>query len=130
MSGALLFAIAIYLLMVAAFFLAKWRSFHVPVMIATILFDLLMPVYLVLTNDWYKRLIEQEEIFSFMIWMHFMLVLTLYALYGLQIMTVKKMINGDLVARQEHRTQGVGLLITRGLVILSAAMLIDPTGAE
>ncbi len=130
MSGALLFAIATYALMVMAFFLAKWRSFHMPVMVATILFDLLMPIYLVLTHDWYKRLIEQEEIFSFMIWMHFMLVLTLYALYGLQIMTVKKMINGDVVARKEHRTQGVGILIARGLVILSAAMLIDPTGAE
>lgn len=130
MSGALLFAIATYALMVMAFFLAKWRYFHMPVMIATILFDLLIPFYLVLTNDWYKRLIEQEEIFSFMIWMHFILVLTLYALYGLQIMTIKKMINGDVVARQEHRTQGMGVLIARGLVILSAAMLIDPTGAE
>ncbi len=130
MSGALLFAIATYALMVMAFFLAKWRYFHMPVMITTILFDLLIPFYLVLTNDWYKRLIEQEEIFSFMIWMHFILVLTLYALYGLQIMTIKKMINGDVVARQEHRTQGMGVLIARGLVILSAAMLIDPTGAE
>ncbi len=130
MSEALLFAIVIYLLMVLAFFLAKWRFFHVPVMVLAILFDLLIPVYLILTKDWYKRLIEQEEIFSFMIWMHFILVLTLYALYGLQIMTIKKMINGDEVARKEHRTQGVGILIARGLVILSAAMLIDPTGAE
>lgn len=130
MSGALLFGIATYALMVAAFFLARWRSFHMPVMMGTILFDLLMPFYLVLTNDWYKRLIEQEEIFSFMIWMHFILVLTLYALYGLQIMTVKKMVNGDPVARKEHRSQGLGILIARGLVILSAAMLIDPTGAE
>jgi hypothetical protein len=130
MSGPLLFGIATYALMVAAFFLPRQRSFHVPVMAATILFDLLMPFYLVLTNDWYKRLIEQEEIFSFMIWMHFILVLTLYALYGLQVMTVKKMVNGDMEARKEHRTQGVGILIARGLVILSAAMLIDPSGAE
>lgn len=130
MSEALLFGIAIYLLMVMAFFLARWRTFHVPVMVATILFDLLVPVYLILTKDWYKRLIEQEEIFSFMIWMHFILVLTLYALYGLQLMTVKKMVNGDAVARKEHRTQGIGILIVRGLVILSAAMLIDPTGTE
>lgn len=130
MSAPLLFGIATYALMVAAFFLARRRSFHMPVMLGTVLFDLLMPFYLVLTNDWYKRLIEQEEIFSFMIWMHFILVLTLYALYGLQIMTVKKMINGDAVARKEHRTQGGGILIARGLVILSAAMLIDPSGAE
>jgi hypothetical protein len=129
-SIALLFGIATYAFMVAAFFMPKQRSFHVPVMMGTVLFDLLMPFYLFLTQDWYKRLIEQEEIFSFMIWMHFILVLTLYALYGLQIMTVKKMVNGDEVARKEHRTQGLGILIARGLVILSAAMLIDPTAAE
>lgn len=130
MSGPLLFAIASYALMVAAFFLAKRRIFHMPVMIGTVLFDLLMPFYLVFTQDWYKRLIEQEEIFSFMIWMHFILILTLYALYGLQIMTIKKMVNGDQVAREEHRSQGVGILIARGLVILSAAMLVEPPDAE
>jgi len=130
MSGALLFGITTYALMVVAFFMAKRRTLHMPVMIVAVLFDLLIPFYLVLTNDWYKRLIAQEEIFSFMIWMHFILVLTLYALYGLQIMTIKKMVNGDEAARKEHRTQGLGILIARGLVILSAAMLIDPAGAE
>ena len=129
MSGALLFGIATYALMVTAFFFAKRRTLHMPVMMGAVLFDLLIPFYLVLTHDWYKRLIEQEEIFSFMIWMHFILVLTLYALYGLQIMTIKKMVNGDEAARKEHRTQGQGILIARGLVILSAAMLIDPTAA-
>jgi len=129
MSGALLFGIATYALMVAAFFTAKQRALHMPVMMGAVLFDLLIPIYLVLTHDWYKRLIEQEEIFSFMIWMHFILVLTLYALYGLQIMTIRRMVNGDEPARKEHRTQGLGILIARGLVILSAAMLIDPTGA-
>ena len=126
MSEALIFAVITYLLMVMAFFLAKSRAIHIPVMAGCILFDLLMPVYLILTKDWYKRLIEQEELFSFMIWMHFILVLTLYALYGLQIMTVKKMIAGDKVAREEHRSQGKGILIARGLVVLSALMLIEP----
>ena len=127
LSASLLFVAASYLVMVWAFFWAKKRSFHVPVMVSVILIDLLIPVYLVLTKDFYKRLIEQEEIFSFMIWMHFILVLVLYALYFLQILTVKKMLNGDMEARAEHKSQGKGILVARGLVILSAAMLIEPS---
>ena len=130
MSGSLLVGIATYFLMVAAFVLPRVRSFHMPVMVGTILFDLFIPVYLILTHDWYKRLIDQGEILSFMVWMHFILVLTLYALYGVQIMTVKKVLSGDLEARKEHRTQGKGILIARALVILSAAMLLDPSGAQ
>ncbi len=127
MSEGLIFAIATYLLMVVAFFVPTKRKFHMPVMAGTIVFDtLILPIYLIATKDWYKRLIEQEEIFSFMIWMHFILVLTLYALYVLQIMTVKKMLAGDEVARKEHHTQGKGILIARGLVVLSAFMLIEP----
>ncbi len=126
MSELLIVAIISYVLMVMAFFLARRRVIHVPIMAGSMLFDLMVPVYLILTKDWYKRLIEQEEIFSFMIWMHFILVLTLYALYGLQVMTVKKMIAGDEVARKEHHTQGKGILIARGLVVLSALMLIEP----
>lgn len=130
MSGPLWFALATYALMVIAFYMPRRRNFHMPVMISIMIFDLLIPFYLVLTNDWYKRLIVQEEIFSFMIWMHFILVLTLYALYGLQVMTIKKMVNGDEIARNEHRNQGKGILIARALVILSAAMLIDPDGGQ
>lgn len=130
MSGALLFGIGTYALMVAAFLLHKYRGFHVPVMLGTMLFDLLIPFYLVLTNDWYKRLIEQEEIFSFMVWMHFILVLILYALYGVQIMTVKRMVDGDSEARMAHHSQGKGILIARALVIVSAAMLLDPSSSN
>lgn len=126
MSEALIFGVVTYLLMVVAFFIPKKRYFHMPVMAGSMAFDLLIPIYLYLTKDWYKRLIEQEEIFSFMIWMHFILVLTLYALYFLQILTVKKMLAGDATARQEHHSQGKGILIARGLVVLSALMLIEP----
>ena len=126
MSEALVFGVVTYLLMVMAFFMPKKRAIHIPIMAGSMAFDLMMPFYLFMTRDWYKRLIEQEEIFSFMIWMHFILVLTLYALYALQILTVKKMLAGETVAREEHRTQGKGILIARGLVVLSALMLIEP----
>ncbi len=126
LSGSLIFVAGTYLLMVLAFFWAKKRIIHVPVMASIMLLDILFPVYLIMTKDFYKRLIEQEEIFSFMIWTHFILVLVLYALYILQILTIKKMINGDQQARIEHRSQGKGILIARGLMILSAAMLIEP----
>ncbi len=127
MSEGLILAAVTYLLVVIAFFMPHKRAFHMPVMAGTMVFDVLvLPIYLILTKDWYKRLIEQEEIFSFMIWMHFILVLTLYALYVLQIMTVKKMLAGDETARKEHRNQGKGILIARGLVVLSAFMLIEP----
>jgi len=125
-SEALLFAFASYAVMIWAFFWAKNRFFHVPVMVAVMLIDVLFPVYLVLTKDWYRRLIEQGEILSFMIWMHFILVLVLYALYFLQFQTARKLLSGDESARAEHRNQGKGILIARGLVILSAAMLIEP----
>lgn len=126
METTLIVAIVTYLLMVAAFFQSQRRAFHIPVMAGIMLIDVLFPVYLVLNRDWYKRLIEQEEIFSFMIWMHFMLVLTLYALYVLQLLAARRLLKGDMTARKDHRSQGVGILIVRGLVVLSAALLIQP----
>ncbi len=125
-SGSLLFVIATYILMIWAFYGSKTRAFHMPVMASIIAIDVFFPVYLVLTKDWYRRLIEQEEILSFMIWMHFILVLVLYALYFLQILSVRNMLRGDENARAEHRNQGKGILIARGLVILSSSMLIEP----
>lgn len=112
--------------MVCAFFWAKQRLIHMSVMVSVMLIDIGFPVYLVMTKDWYRRLIEQGEILSFMIWMHFILVLVLYALYFLQIQSARKLLRGDEEARNEHRNQGKGILIARGLVILSAAMLFEP----
>ncbi|HHM06234.1 MAG TPA: hypothetical protein ENJ19_10935 [Gammaproteobacteria bacterium] len=120
-------AVVTFILMVVAFYLPRRRWFHMPVMIGVILFDVLMPVYLYLTRDWYQRLIEQEEIFMFSIWMHFGLVLTLYALYVLQIMTARKILAGDAAARTDHHWQGKAILLVRALVILTAATLLEPT---
>ncbi len=129
LEATLIFAIITYIIMLAAYKLNHLRKFHMPVMVTVVIIDMLFPIYLVLNKDWYRRLIEQEEILSFMIWMHFILVLTLYALYVLQVMTARKMLKGEGdadVVRQEHRVQGKGILIARALVILSAAMLIEP----
>jgi len=112
--------------MVWAFLWGKRRYFHIPVMVSLMLIDFAFPVYLVLNKDWYGRLIEHGEILSFMIWMHLILVLVLYALYVLQIFTAIKLFKGDNSVRADHRSQGKGILIARALMILSAAMLIEP----
>ncbi len=126
MADSMIFVLVTYAVMLAAFFWAKHRALHIGVMGTIMLIDLAFPVWLVFNRDWYKRLIEQEEILSFMIWMHFMLVLALYALYVMQIMAGRRLLKGEGEVRSDHRTQGIGVLIVRGVVILSAFMLIDP----
>lgn len=126
METSLIVAIGSYFVMLFAFYMRQWRVVHMPLMASVIVLDLMFPIYLVLNRDWYKRLIEQEEIFSFMIWMHLILIITLYALYALQIATARKMLQGDMSAKSGHRSQGIGILVVRGLVVLSAALLIEP----
>ena len=97
--GTVWFVLATYVLMIAAYYYSRYRWFHVPVMVLIIIADLLFPFYLYLTHDWYKRLIVHEQIFSFLIWMHFGLILTLYALYFLQIQTARRIFGGNQGAR-------------------------------
>ncbi|NOX28011.1 MAG: hypothetical protein GXP21_07490 [Gammaproteobacteria bacterium] len=126
-SGPVLVSIATYLLMLVAY---RYRSklwFHIPVMSAIIVYDICMPFYLYSTRDWYRRLIEQEEIFSMMIWTHVMLLITLYVLYALQVIAGRQLLKGNNnEAREDHAAQGKGILIARALVILSAMMLVEP----
>lgn len=119
-------ALLSYLLMLAAYFLHRWRWFHVPVMLAIVAFDLGMPFYLYLHRHWWRRLIEHQEILSFGIWMHFGLLITLYVLYALQILTARKILQGDASARVDHHGQGKALLLVRGLVIVTGAILANP----
>ena len=128
--GTVWFVLATYLLMIVAYFYARYRWFHVPVMATIIGIDILFPFYLYLTHDWYKRLIVHEEIFSFLIWMHFGLILTLYALYILQIQTARKIFAGDNAARGEHHSQAKAILLVRGLVIATALLLVDPESVK
>src|SRR3569623_1919127 len=119
-------ALATYGLMIAAFYLARYRRMHVAVMAAINVFDLCMPFYLYLIRDWFHRLIEREEIFSFLICMHLGLVISLYALYVMQILAGLKLLNGANEARPEHRGQAKAILLVRGLVLATAALLVDP----
>jgi len=124
--GTVWFVLATYLLMLAAYRYSHYRWFHVPVMVIISLVDLAFPFYLYLTHDWYRRLIVHQEIFSFLIWMHFGLVMTLYALYFLQVQTARRIFAGNIESRGEHRNQAHAILLVRGLVIISALMLVDP----
>ncbi len=119
-------ALVSFVIMWVAMRFAHVRAFHVPVMILTILFDLLMPVYLYLNRDWYERLIEQEDIFSFLVWMHLGLVITLFFLYALQVGTGRRLLKGEGEARESHRGNARAILGTRALVILTGALLYTP----
>ena len=114
-----------YILMVAAFYLHRIKSFHVPVMILIILFDMFMPVYLYTTRDWKTRLIDDGDIFSFGVWMHFGLLIALFVLYTIQILAGRKLLQGDQSGRAEHRNVAKGILAVRALVILTGALLVQ-----
>jgi len=139
MTGPIIAAVLTYLLMLVAF---KWhhlRRFHMSVMIFIICFDVAMPFYLVATRDWKTRLIDNGDILSFGVWMHFGLIITLYVLYVIQIQTVLKMLRWPkqeidpetlAAAHRDHRAQGMGILLARGLVIATGAILADPVSDE
>jgi len=138
MTGPILFALLTYLLMLGAFFWHRMRRFHISVMMAIIAFDVAMPFYLVSTRDWKTRLIDDGDILSFGVWMHFGLLVTLYVLYVIQVQTALKMLRAPKqemdaesreVIRKEHRAQGLGILLARGLVIATGAILADPVAA-
>lgn len=128
-AATILVALGTYGLMILAFYLARYRRLHIAIMAGIIIFDLLMPFYLYMNRDWYHRLIEREEIFSFLIWMHLGLVITLYGLYVMQIHAGRSIIRGKSGARTEHRGQAKAILLVRGLVLATAALLVDPQHA-
>lgn len=118
-----------YLLMLAAYFLPRRRLLHIPAMVSVILFDVGMPFYLYTHRNWWHRLIEQQDILSFLVWMHFGLIITMYSLYVAQIYTARKLLKGDPDARGVHHSQGKAILVARGLVIVTGAILYSPTSA-
>jgi hypothetical protein len=119
-------ALLTHVLMLAAYYLPRHRFIHVPVMIAVISFDIGVPIYLYTHRDWWHRLIEQQELMSFLVWMHLGLLVTLYVLYAMQGLTAHKLLRGKGDARPDHRLQGTGLLVVRGLAILTGAILATP----
>jgi hypothetical protein len=125
MTEAVWAALATYFVMLIAFWQSRRRAVHMPLMAGLILFDLCMPFYLYATRDWYKRLIEHGDITSFGVWMHLGLVLTLYVLYAFQVLSVRGVLAGHTEARDAHRGQAKALLLVRGLVVLTGALLAE-----
>jgi len=117
-------ATASFILMVIAYKLYRFRKFHISVMISCMAFDVAMPFYLYLNRDWYGRLIEGGEILNFLLWMHIGLVITVYALYVMQIIEGKKLLKGN-GNRENHRAQANGLLLARALMIFCGALLYE-----
>lgn len=135
MAGPFYAASLMLVLMLAAMYWHRWRRFHITVMVLAILFDLAMPFYLVMTRDWGTRLIDDGDILSFGVWMHFGLIVTLYVLYVIQVQTALKILRASKQAvdaesleatHREHRAQGMGILLARTLVIVTGAILADP----
>jgi len=116
----------VFTLMLIAYKIPHKRAVHIPIMSTAIVFDLAMPFYLYLNRDWKERLIDGGEIFSFLIWMHLGLVLTLYALYFLQVKEGLRILKGKKRARESHRSQAKGILLTRFLVLFTGAILYEP----
>ena len=116
-----------FVVMLTAYFLRQHRCWHVPLMGGVMIFDVFFPIYLYMTHDWVHRLIDQEELFSFAIWSHLFLILTLYSLYVLQVLSGKQMIAQRYESRQNHRVQSRGILVIRALVFLSGVLLIAPS---
>lgn len=123
--GIIYVAFATLFLMAIGYLLHRKRYIHIPVMVAVILFDLLMPFYLYMNRDWKARLIESGDILSFMVWMHFGLVITLYGLYIVQVRLGVKMYRGEAV-RDDHASLAKGILLVRLFVIMSGTMLFNP----
>lgn len=132
LAGTVIYVAATYLLMIFAFKMAKHRKIHVPIMATIIVGDLLMPFYLFFSGDWYQRLIVNEDILTFGIWMHFFVVVTLYVLYVVQIQCAMKLLKNtpEPRIRAEHRAQGLGILLTRFFVLFTGALLVPDTAVE
>jgi len=135
MADSILLVLISFVVLAAAWYWRKQRRFHISAMISVMVFDLFFPVYLYLTHDWKKRLIDDGEIFSSLIWSHLMVVLVLYALYVLQIMAGRSMLAnpaGDTHAfhRSEHQKQFVGIVVARLLVFVSGWLLLVPETVE
>jgi uncharacterized membrane protein len=132
LAGTVLYVMATYALIVAAFYFSRLRKFHVPVMVFIMMSDLLFPIYLMMTRDWYTRLIVDEDILTFGVWVHFMLLITLFVLYFVQIQVGRRLLRGedDPRTRQEHRAQGLGILLVRAFVILTGALLAQPLESD
>ncbi|MDQ6979444.1 MAG: hypothetical protein Q9M09_04600 [Mariprofundaceae bacterium] len=122
-SVALVLASFVWLCIALAF--RKQHRLHAAMMAVLWLFDLLFPVYLYLTHDWYTRLVTHEELMAFGIWIHLILALSLYALYVFQMLSGRQMLQQWDEERQNHQMQARAFIILRVFVFVSGALLIE-----
>lgn len=124
----ILVVVLTYVIMVFGYTHSTSRRLHMTIMIGVMSFDVLLPFYFIARREWYLRFIAHEDILTFGVWMHFMLVLILYVLYAFQIYAARRILNNlddDGVSRSDHRAQGTAILWVRAFVILSGMMLYD-----
>ena len=131
METSVLLIFASFVWMALAWFFRQQRSIHIIAMGILVLFDLMFPIYLYMTHDWWHRLIVQQEALHFLVWSHLMLDMVLYALYVLQILAGRAMLSANNpddyeLHRSEHAKQFLGILAVRVLVFASGALLIVP----
>jgi len=115
-----------FAVLAVAWLVKKNHVLHITLMSCVMVFDMLFPVWLYSTHDWVKRLIDDGELLSFAIWAHVFLILTLYALYVLQIQAGRQLLDGQRDARPGHQLQSRGIVLVRLFVFLSGALLIAP----
>ncbi|MDQ6967282.1 MAG: hypothetical protein Q9M14_01190 [Mariprofundaceae bacterium] len=131
MATSIVLVLISFVVLAAAWFWRKHRRFHISAMIFLMFFDMMFPIYLYLTHDWAKRLIDEGQIFSSLIWTHLMLVMVLYALYVLQVLAGRAMLQHRVGAqhqhhRSEHKKQFIGIVVARLLVFASGWLLLVP----
>jgi len=115
-----------FVVLAVAWLVKKNHILHITLMSCIMIFDVLFPVWLYMTHDWAKRLIDNGELLSFAIWAHIFLILTLYALYVLQVHAGRQLLSGQRDARPNHQVQSRGIVVVRLFVFLSGALLIAP----
>ncbi len=125
MQTSIVLVSASFVWLFVAILLRKQHSIHAAMMMVLLVFDLLFPVYLYATHDWYLRLVTHKELLSFAIWAHLLFVLSLYAVYVLQILSGKKMKREPAPEREAHQMQARVFVILRLFVFTSGALLME-----
>ncbi len=133
MTTSVILVLISFVVLAVAWTMRKQRGFHIAGMSMVMLFDVCFPIYLYLTHDWWKRLIEHGELFSFLIWSHLICIIILYALYVLQVLAGRALLTNASAdeyerARDEHQKQFLGIVLVRLLVFSTGALLIVPAG--
>ncbi len=124
MKGTVLAVLVTMVAMWVAWRFSRRRWLHATLMGGMMVFDVVFPFYLYQANDWYKRLIVQEQIFSFSVWMHVAILVVLYTLYVVQVQAGLAIWRGDGEARDGHRLQAKGILAARLMALLTGVLLM------